>query len=396
MPLELLVRLFDAAAVRLLGTLLCVTQAACSNSDSTTEPPPPPLPTALHVTPAVTGLSHPVYMTTPAGDTRLFFVEQPGFIRIAKNGTLVATPFLDIHTKVTYGGERGLLGLAFHPQYASNGYFYVYFTDTNGDIRVERYHVSSNVDVADAASSTLVITVPHPLQSNHNGGMIAFGPDGMLYLGTGDGGGAGDVPGNAQNKNVLLGKLLRLDVDHGTPYAIPSGNPFANQSGARGEIWAYGLRNPWRWAFDHAAGNLYIADVGQDLWEEVDVVAESKAGVNYGWNPKEGTHCYTTSTCNGGPFQEPVIEYSHSDGCSITGGFVYRGKAIPGAVGLYFYSDYCSGFLRSFRWTNGHLVDAKDWAIPGLGNVASFGQDADGELYILNASGTAFRLVDGP
>ena len=392
MPLEILVHLFDAASVRALR-LFCVAVLAAPSgcSESSSGPPLPPLPTSLRAVPAVTGLASPVYMTTPTGDARLFFVEQGGRIRIAKSGALVATPFLDIHTKITTGGERGLLGLAFHPQYATNGFFYVYYTDANGDIKVERYHVSSNPDVADAASAAPIITIPHPGQSNHNGGMITFGTDGMLYFGTGDGGGGGDQPGNAQNKNVLLGKLLRLDVDHGSPYTIPSNNPFNGQAGARGEIWAYGLRNPWRWAFDRVAGNLYIADVGQDQWEEVDVVPSNRAGVNYGWNVVEGNHCYPSGTCNTSSFQMPVLEYSHSEGCSITGGFVYRGKAIPGLVGTYFYSDYCTAFLRSIRW-NGSVSDSQTWNVGALGNVASFGEDADGEVYILSANGTAYRL----
>ena len=393
MPLEFIVRLLGSASVcalRLLCAVLSTASAACSDSSSG---PLPTLPASIRADPAVTGLSSPVYMTTPAGDSRLFFVEQGGRIRIAKSGTLVATPFLDIRAKITTGGERGLLGLAFHPQYATNGFFYVYYTNLNGDIRVERYHVSSNPDVADAASALPIITIAHPNESNHNGGMITFGSDGMLYFGTGDGGGGGDVPGNAQNKLVLLGKILRIDVDHGSPYQVPTNNPFASQSSARGEIWAYGLRNPWRFSFDRVGGDLYIADVGQDQWEEIDVVRSDRGGVNYGWNTMEGTHCYGSATCNNSGLQGPVLDYSHGDGsCSITGGFVYRGKAIPGLVGSYFYSDYCNSFLKSFRWVNGHVADAKDWNVGALGNVASFGEDADGELYILSANGTAYRI----
>ena len=330
-------------------------------------------------------------MTAPSSDARLFFVEQGGRIRIAKNNALVATPFLDVHTKISTGGERGLLGLAFHPQYATNGFFYVYFTDTNGNIRVERYHVSGNPDVADTTSA-LVITIAHPGQSNHNGGMITFGTDRMLYLGTGDGGGAGDQPGNAQNKSVLLGKILRLDVSQ-APYTIPANNPFNGQAGARGEIWAYGVRNPWRFSFDRVAGDLYIADVGQDRFEEVDVVRADRAGVNYGWNTMEGFHCYPSGDpCSNPNFQAPVTEYSHADGCSITGGYVYRGKAIAGLLGSYFYSDYCSGFLRSFRWANGRMVDSTTWSVGPLGNVNSFGEDADGEIYILSSNGTAYKI----
>jgi glucose/arabinose dehydrogenase len=343
----------------------------------------------------VDGLESPVYLTAPKNDPRLFIVEQPGRIRIVKDGALLATPFLDITARVVSGGERGLLSLAFDPAYATNGRFYVYYTGAQGDIFVDRFTVSGNPDVANTASDP-VLTIQHRVNSNHNGGLLLFGPDGMLYAGTGDGGGAGDVPNNAQNIDVLLGKILRLNVAT-LPYTIPAGNPFSGQPGAD-EIWAYGLRNPWRFAFDAPSDGtppqLYIADVGQSAREEVDVADASAAGRNYGWHTMEGTQCYNPSSgCNQAGLTLPVLDYDHSQGCSITGGFVYRGAAIPEIRGVYFYSDYCPGFLRSFRLSGGAAVDQRDWAFTNIGNVTSFGVDAAGELYVLSANGRVYRVV---
>jgi len=343
----------------------------------------------------VEGLASPVYLTAPKNDPRLFVVEQPGRIRIVKNGALLVTPFLDITDRVISGGERGLLSLAFDPAYATNGRFYVYYTGAQGDIFVDRFTVSGDPDVANTASDR-VITIQHRDNSNHNGGLLLFGPDGMLYLGTGDGGGAGDVPNNAQNIDVLLGKILRLDVA-ALPYTIPAGNPFAGQAGAD-EIWAYGLRNPWRYAFDvppdGTPPQLYIADVGQGAREEVDVADASAGGRNYGWHTMEGTQCYNPSSgCNQAGLTLPILDYDHSQGCSITGGFVYRGAAIPEVRGYYFYSDYCSGWLRSFRLSGGAAVDQRDWALASIGNVTSFGVDGAGELYMLSSDGRVYRLV---
>jgi glucose/arabinose dehydrogenase len=345
----------------------------------------------------VEGLASPVYLTAPKNDPRLFVVEQPGRIRIVKTGALVATPFLDITSRVVSGGERGLLSMAFDPAYATNGRFYVYYTGAQGDIFVDRFTVSTNPDVANTASDR-VITIQHRANSNHNGGLLLFGPDGMLYLGTGDGGGAGDVPNNAQNIDVLLGKILRLDVA-ALPYTIPPGNPFVGQAGAD-EIWAYGLRNPWRYTFDvppdGTPPKLYIADVGQGAREEVDVADASAAGRNYGWRMMEGTQCYNPSSgCNQTGLTLPIVEYDHGQtgGCSITGGFVYRGAAIPEVQGHYFYSDYCSGWLRSFRLTGGAAADQRDWALASIGNITSFGVDGAGELYVLSSNGRVYRVV---
>jgi hypothetical protein len=339
-------------------------------------------------------LSSPLFLTAPAGDARLFVVEQPGRIRVIKNDQLLDPPYLDISAKLTFGGERGLLGLAFHPNFATNGFFYVYYTDLSGNIQISRYHANPADDFADPSSASPILNIPHPGQSNHNGGMLLFGTDGKLLIGTGDGGGGGDPDGNGQNITALLGKLLRIDVDGASPYAIPPDNPFAAAAGpgTRGEIWALGLRNPWRYSIDRTEGLLYIADVGQNSWEEVDVMPTSAAGVNYGWNVMEGAHCYNASSCNQNGLQLPVIEYDHGQGCSITGGFVYRGSMIPGLQGHYLYSDYCSGFLRSFRYANGAATNTRDWGL-SLGSVLSFGEDASGELYVLSGDGVVYKLM---
>jgi hypothetical protein len=318
-------------------------------------------------------------------------VEQPGRIRVIRDGRLLPAPFLDITDKVAYGGEQGLLGLAFHPHYATNGRFYVDYTDRHGDTRVEGYVASPTADTADRASAHQVLFVAQPY-ANHNGGDVLFGPDGMLYVGMGDGGSGGDPHGNGQNLGTLLGKLLRLDVDGAAPYAVPADNPFVGRQGARPEIWAYGLRNPWRLAFDRTAGLLYIADVGQNLWEEVDVAPAAAKGLDYGWNRMEGAHCYGMGLCSREGLTLPVLEYGHGEGCAIVGGFVYRGRAVPALAGQYVYSDYCSGWLRSFRYDGAAAVDRRAWRIARPGPVLSFGEDAAGELYLLAASGTVYRL----
>ena len=337
------------------------------------------------------GFANPVYLTTPAGDARLFVVEKGGRVKIVRDGATLPTPFLDISSRVSTGSEQGLLSIAFHPSYATNGYFYVDFTDVNGDTRIERYHVSSNADVADAASSSLVLTVAQPFD-NHNGGLLLFGADGKLYVGLGDGGGGGDPQGNGQKLSTLLGKLLRIDVDAGQPYAIPPDNPFVGQTDARGEIWAYGLRNPWRFAFDREAHVLFIADVGQNAREEINAVPSTAKGLNFGWNITEGSACYNASSCATAGFTAPIAEYGHTEGCSITGGFVYRGSALPALQGAYFYSDFCSAFLRSLRWNGRRVADQRLWP-SALSGVTSFGEDAEHELYILTADGDVYKLV---
>lgn len=378
----ILVALIPAAAVTLVS---------CNDSKSPTTPPPPGS-DSIVLEPVVTGLDLPLYLTAPPGDARLFVVEKTGRIRIVKDGALLSTPFLDLSSAVSTGGEQGLLSMAFHPDYASNGFFYVDYTDTDGDTHVTRYTVSAaNPDVADPTSAKTIIFVDQPFD-NHNGGLLLFGGDGKLYIGLGDGGSEGDPLGNGQSLGTLLGKILRIDIDAGDPYAIPPDNPFVDRAGARGEIWAYGLRNPWRFSFDAATNRLYLADVGQSAWEEVDVVPANEGGQNYGWNVMEGMHCYNASSCDQNGLTLPVLEYGHSDGCSITGGYVYRGSLAPGVVGQYFYADYCSGFLRSFSYDGSTAGSQKTWDVGDIGNVQSFGEDAAGELYLLSANGTVYRL----
>jgi glucose/arabinose dehydrogenase len=348
------------------------------------------------------GLSQPVFLTAPPGDAnRLFIVEKTGAIRIVKNGALLGTAFLDIRDSVSSGSEQGLLGLAFDPNYATNGRFYVSYTSPHGDSAggtsvLARYQVSADPDVADVASGFTLLTVDQPY-SNHNGGGIGFGPDHYLYFGLGDGGSGGDPQGYGQKRTELLGSMLRLDVSGGGAYAIPSTNPFASSGTFRHELWNWGLRNPWRWSFDRQTGDLYIGDVGQGAHEEVDVQpATSAGGEDYGWNIMEGFSCYSPSSgCNQTGLTLPVLDYDHGQGCSITGGYVYRGAAIPAIQGVYFYSDYCTAFVRSFRWTGSGVTEKTNWPTLAVsqGQVTSFGQDASGELYVMSQSGIVYRIV---
>jgi glucose/arabinose dehydrogenase len=380
----------------LCSSVMLIAIAGCNDSTApgdggTTLPPG----LTLKLDPFVTaGLASPVFLTQPLDDGRIFVVEQGGRIRVIRNGVLQTTPFLDISSRVLSGGERGLLSVAFHPQYTTNHFFYVYFTtQTNGDIRIERFTTTANPEVADPTTSKLIITTPHFRQANHNGGLVSFGLDGMLYAGVGDGGGGGDPYQTGQAPDSLLGSLLRLDVS-GDPYTIPPSNPFVGQANKRGEIWAKGLRNPWRYAFDAPTGLLYIADVGQGLREEVDVIPATQAGVNYGWSIMEGAICYNATTCTQTGLTPPILDYTHTGGaCSITGGYVYRGSAIPGIRGHYFYSDYCAGFLKSFRYENGVAVDQKDWGLT-TSSVTSFGVDFGGELYMCSGN-SILKIAQG-
>ena len=352
------------------------------------------------------GFTNPLYLTSPPGDTtRQFVVEQGGKIKIIKNGTVLVTPFLDLTALVNQAGdERGLLGLAFHPNYSSNGYFYVNYVDQSaypGDTVIARYQVSGNPDVANAGSGTTLLTFDQPY-TNHNGGWMAFGPnDNYLYVSTGDGGSANDPSGNGQNKNVLLGKMLRLDVDASAPYA-PASNPFVGVAGDD-RIWAYGLRNPWRCSFDRSTGDLWMGDVGQDAAEEIDFQATASAGgENYGWDVAEGFACTGGGgACGTNPgFTPPIYNYLHPVGECITGGYVYRGTAIAGLQGTYFFADYTVGTIWSFDY-NGAVNNFTDRSgqldPPGvrvINNISSFGEDASGELYIIDYSGgEIFKIV---
>jgi uncharacterized repeat protein (TIGR01451 family) len=354
-------------------------------------------PIAISVdTVVASGFTHPVQVTHAGdGSGRLFVVEQPGTVRVIKDGGGLPEPYLDLRQLTVDAGERGLLSVAFHPNYPANGYAYVNYTRaTDGATVVARYTVSSSdPDRADPASGQTILTVDQPY-ANHNGGQLAFGTDGYLYIGMGDGGSGGDPLEAAQNPNSLLGALLRIDVDGGVPYAIPNDNPYAQTAG-RDEIWATGLRNPWRFSFDRATGDLYIGDVGQNLWEEVSFQAASTlGGLNFGWDCLEGTHEYEwTSECAAVTLTAPIAEYSHSDGRSITGGFVYRGTVYPRLQGLYFYGDFVTGKIWYLRKT------ASDFTAPVMAldtalNISAFGEDESGELYIVDRAGSVRRLVD--
>lgn len=339
----------------------------------------------------IDGFRRPV-AAVHAGDERLFIVEQAGVIWILRDGQRLPEPFLDLSQRVNdSANEQGLLGLAFHPDSKGNGFFYLNYTGANGETRISRFTLSADPDRADPDSEVLLLTINQPYR-NHNGGVIAFGPDKTLYIGTGDGGSAGDPLENGQSLNTLLGKILRIDVDTATPYAIPTDNPFA-MGGGLPEIWSYGLRNPWRFAFDRMTGDLYIGDVGQDQWEEINFqTASSIGGENYGWNLREGAHEYAGGSAN---WIDPVAEYDHSLGCSVTGGEVVRDPRLPGWSGVYLYGDYCRGRI----W--GLLQDSDGvWAQQLLyesgSTISSFGQDADGRIYLIDHGGSILRLDPNP
>jgi glucose/arabinose dehydrogenase len=337
-----------------------------------------------------TGFTAPVEITH-ANDSRMFVVQQNGIIKIIQpNGSVNSANFLDISSKITYGGERGLLGLAFHPQYSTNGYFFVYYNDTSGNITVARYTRSSNPDVADAATEKIILNQPKPFD-NHNGGSIHFAPDGYLWIVTGDGGSGGDPNNNGQNKNSLLGKLLRLDINSTGPYNIPADNPFVGTDGAD-EVWAYGLRNAWKFNFDTVSGNVMIADVGQGNIEEINRMPITQSGINYGWRCYEGNNAYNTSGCTAqSTMTFPVAAYNHSGGrCSITGGYVYRGLQYPALQGKYIFADYCStqiGILNN--------DDSITWSAAFSGNnFSTFGINNQNELFVAAVNnGKIFKVT---
>jgi glucose/arabinose dehydrogenase len=343
----------------------------------------------------VSGLANPVDLQTPRDSSgRLFVVEQAGTIRVIKSGSLLPAPFLNISSKVIFSGEMGLLGLAFHPNYSANPRFYVNYVrgsiSSPQTVIAEYQAQAGNPDLADAGSERILLTVNQPFP-NHKGGQLAFGPDGFLYIGLGDGGDGGDPLGNGQSLSTLLGKMLRIDVDHtstGRQYAIPTDNPFA--SGSFPEIWAYGFRNPWRFSFDSASGRLFVGDVGQDLFEEVDIV---QRGGNFGWNTMEGLHCFNPATgCNMTGLTLPIIEYDHSEGETVIGGYVYRGTAIPGLVGSYVMADFVNGKIWAAK-----EAPAGAWArtllLSTARPISSLGQDASGEIHVVDYSGSVLKIV---
>jgi glucose/arabinose dehydrogenase len=341
------------------------------------------------------GLRNPLDLQAAPGDReRVYVVEQGGRVRVIRNGQLQSTPFLDVSGRISSGGERGLLGLAFHPQFATNRRVFVNYTNPRGDTHIAEFRATS-ADAADPGSERVVLTETQPF-ANHNGGGLAFDNSGRLLVALGDGGSGGDPLGNGQKLDTFLGKILRIDVDAGAPYAVPADNPFRATAGAAPEIWAYGLRNPFRISVDRPTGDLYIGDVGQNRVEEIDVgLASRRGGENYGWNTLEGSQCYSpASGCNRSGLTLPVYEYSHSEGCSVTGGVVYRGCRMPDLAGTYFFGDFCTGLVRSFRLASGQATDVRDWTagLRGIGSPSSFGLDADGEAYVVDYDGEVYRL----
>jgi glucose/arabinose dehydrogenase len=338
------------------------------------------------------GFTRPVYLTHAGdGSGRLFVVEQAGVIKIVRDGKISATPFLDIRDRVESGGEKGLLSVAFHPKYKENGRFFVNYTARKQGVLksiIAEYNVSqTNPDIADRAER-VILEIEQPF-ANHNGGLNKFGPDGFLYIGMGDGGAAGDPLNAGQSLDTLLGKMLRIDVER-EPYAIPQDNPFVGRADVQGEIWAYGLRNPWRFSFDRCTGRLFAGDVGQDRIEEIDLIEKGK---NYGWRIMEGSQCFDPpSLCNTQGLELPIAEYDHSLGCSVTGGYVYRGTQFPTLIGHYLFGDYCSGRIWSLtedpqgRWTMRQLIDSPF-------SISSFGEDEQGELYVIHYGGAIYRVT---
>lgn len=340
--------------------------------------------------PVVSGFRAPLAVVHAGdGSGRLFVVEKGGRVRIVQDGQLLPTPFLDVSGLVSSGSEQGLLGMAFEPGRPER--FYINYTDRNGDTVIARYRVSPDRNVADPGTGEALLTIQQPA-GNHNGGHLLFGPDGYLWIGMGDGGGAGDVYENGQNFTALLGSMLRLDVSGERGYTTPSDNPFDGAAGASA-IWSKGLRNPWRYSFDRATGDLWLADVGQGEWEEINRVSSKQAGLNYGWPLLEGSHCYAQPNCQNTGLVAPVSEYDHSLGCTVVGGYVYRGQAFPALQGGYFFADYCSGILWALDARVQGLTEPRIVLNSGIQGVSSFGEDEAGEVYVTAFDGTLYRLV---
>jgi glucose/arabinose dehydrogenase len=389
--------------------LLVLAGLSGCGGDSGTSPTPTPSPTSgscpagtpvsgiptLTARLVVAGLDDPLDLQSVPGDNeRLYVVQQGGRIRVVRSGQLQSAPFLDVAGRISTGGERGLLGLAFHPQFATNRRFFVNYTNRAGDTHIAEFRASS-ADAADAGSERVLLVVGQPF-ANHNGGGLAFDNSGRLLIALGDGGSGGDPQNNGQRLETLLGKILRIDVDGASPYGVPADNPFLATGGARGEIWAYGLRNPFKIAVDRPSGDLYIGDVGQNRIEEIDVgLATRRGGENYGWRLTEGTQCFNPgSGCDRAGQTGPVYEYTHSEGCSVTGGVVYRGCRVPALAGTYFFADFCSGLVRSFRFAGGSATELRDWtsSFRGVNSPSSFGLDASGEVYIVDYDGELYRI----
>lgn len=382
------------------ATATTTTAAPPSTTRSTTAPPPtttapPARLQGLALETVATGVHQPTAIASTPGDPRLFVAERTGIIRVIDPGNrLRPEPFLDLTERVGSSGiEQGLLGFAFHPDFAVSGRLFVYYVTTETHRRLAEFTVGPDGEAVDSASERVLFDYAQPPDSvdiRHYGGMVLFGPDGLLYVSLGDG---ADAAGQGQNTDTPFAAVLRIDVDAGAPYAIPAGNPFA--SGGAPELWVYGLRNPWRFAIDPVEQLMYIADVGQDAWEEVNVVALDGGGANFGWPDTEGSACFLKSDCDLDDYTLPAVEYDHSQGCAITGGVVYRGAAIPELHGHYFYGDWCGMWVRSFRYTSDEVADEMDWSddLPEAGQVNAFGTDASGEMYLANFDGMVARIV---
>jgi glucose/arabinose dehydrogenase len=364
------------------------TTTIVETTTTTTEPLAPLL--GLAIEPVVSGVSQPVLLLSPPGSERRFIVERVGrVLEVTDDGEIGDEAYLDLRDRVNSGGiEQGLLGMAFHPDFASNGRIFAYYYHGAATTRLVEFSASPSALSVDSSTERVLLTTDQPTV-RHNGGMLEFGPDGMLYLSLGEGGAAST---HAQNPETLLSSILRLDVDGDEPYAIPADNPFVEGGGAP-EVWAFGLRNPWRFAIDPVDELIYIADVGHERWEEINVVPLADGGLNFGWLRMEGSSCFQRGCdAEAENLVLPVHEYSHEEGCSVTGGRVYRGSAIPELVGTYFYSDWCGAWLRSFRWDGRSALDHTEW-MTGIGQVNSFGVDTDGELYVLTWTGEVGKIV---
>lgn len=403
-------------SVEVVAAAALIVWAVFFHHKDTTKPAPAPVAQAPSQTPApslhvptllpvqfATGLTRPTAIASSddRSDHRLFVTEQQGTIRIIDNvGKVAGQPFLDIQSKIQNDkAEMGLLGLALHPGFKQSGYFYVDYVDKAQETVIARYQISKQTGLADPTSEKVLLKIKQPYP-NHKGGQLAFGPDGYLYIGMGDGGSGGDPQNRAQNKGELLGKILRIDVDHGDPYAIPASNPFKNEAGAKPEIWAYGLRNPWRFSFDTQTKDLFIADVGQSAYEELDIQpSTSKGGENYGWRCYEATHAYNTDGCKpASDYVAPALEYAHGDKgglCSITGGYVYRGNRFPSLAGKYIFGDYCTGQIFYAENTGGKWQSTLGATTQFTQALSTFGQDNQGELYVADlAGGGIYHLTD--
>jgi glucose/arabinose dehydrogenase len=386
-------RLVHLIAIALIGASLAMPLGGAQAQEGAFDPDA----FAIGLELVAEGFARPVQIVDPNDASgRLFVVEQGGTVRFLVDGAIQEDIFLDIGDQISTGNEQGLLSMALHPNFAENGTFFIDYTDGNGDTQIERWQVSTDdPNVADPESAVTVLTVDQPYP-NHNGGLLLFGPDGYLYVGLGDGGSQGDPHGNGQSLGTLLGKILRIDVDNpdeGLAYGIPDDNPYVGAEGAMPEIWVYGLRNPWRFSFDRASGDLFIGDVGQNVYEEVGLLPEGDDGRNFGWSVMDGPECYAGSDCDPSAFEAPIFSYTHEEGgCSITGGYVYRGDAIPELQGVYLTADYCSGLV----WGVGRDADGAWGASAPIEtgiSISSFGEDADGELYVVDLSGGIYRVT---